>query len=212
MGKKNYSGFTNKTAERLLLDAGAFFKNFKYTPGEADNDTFDTAVKDGKLLGATQGGGEFSAAAAIRQIEVDGVKGRAKSLETIDSWNVSIKATVLETSSETIKLALGAASVDTETDEEYDIISGNADISPEDYVDNITWVGKLSGSEKPVIIQVYNSLSTDGLKVSVKDKGEATLPMTFYGHYTQDDLNTPPYKIFYPKASTTTTTTTTTTE
>lgn len=201
MGKKNYSGFTSKTTEHLLLDAGAFFKNYNYKPNGTDNDTFDTAVAAGKLIGATQGGGEFSAVAAIRQIEVDGVKGRAKGLETIDSWDVYLKATILETSSETIKLALGAAEVDTASDTEYDIISGKADISSEDYVENITWVGKLSGSEKPVIIQVYNALNTDGLKVTVKDKGEATIPMTFYGHYTQEDLNTPPFKIHYPKKS-----------
>ena len=210
MGKKNYSGFTNKTTEHLLLDAGAFFKNFIYEPGGTANDTYEAAVAAGKLVGATQGGGEFSAVAAIRQIEVDGVKGRAKGLETIDSWDVYLKATVLETSSETIKLALGAAEVDTASDTEYDIISGKADISLDDYIDNITWVGKLSGSERPVIIQVYNALNTDGLKVTVKDKGEATLPMTFYGHYTQEDLNTPPFDVYYPKKATTTATTTTT--
>ena len=28
--KRSYSGYTKKTAEHLLLDAGAFFKNFTY--------------------------------------------------------------------------------------------------------------------------------------------------------------------------------------
>lgn len=206
--KKAYSGFNTKTMEKLLLDAGAFFKNFNYGKKDVENDTYDSAVAAGKLLGATKGGGEFSAVAVIRQIEVDGVKGRAKGLETIDSWDVYLKATVLETSAETIKLALGSATVDTESDDEYDVITGNADISVEDYVENITWVGKLSGSEKPVIIQVYNALNTDGLKLTVQDKNEATLPMTFYGHYTPDDLDSPPFKVLYPKvvaASATTT-------
>ena len=142
--KKAYSGFNNKTMEHLLLDAGAFFKNFNYGKEEGENDTFDSAVAAGKLIGATKGGGEFSAVASIRQIEVDGVKGRAKGLETIDSWDVYLKATVLETSADTIKLALGSATVDTESDDKYDIITGNADISLDDYVENVTWVGKLS--------------------------------------------------------------------
>lgn len=199
MAKKNYSGFTTKTAERLLLDAGAFFKNFVYEAGGSENDTFDNAVAEGKLLGATKGGGEFSAVPAIRQIEVDGVKGRAKGLETIDSWDVYLKATVLEASAETIKAALCSATIDSTTDTTYDIITGNADVSLDDYIENITWVGKLSGSDEPVIIQVYNALNTDGLKLTVQDKSEATIPMTFYGHYTQEDLNTPPFKVFYPK-------------
>lgn len=97
MGKKKvFTGFTKETPENLLLDAGAFFKNFVYVPGGDNNDTYDSAVAAGKLLGATKGGGEFSAVPTIRQIEVDGVKGRAKGLETIDSWEVYLKATILE--------------------------------------------------------------------------------------------------------------------
>lgn len=200
MGKKKvFSGFTKDTPEHLLLDAGAFFKDFLYEEGGSSNDTFESAVSSGKLIGATKGGGEFSAVPEIRSIEVDGVKGRAKGLETIDSWEVYLKVTVLETTPESIKAALGAATVDSEADEKYDIITGNADIDLNDYLDNVTWVGTLSGSHEPVIIQVFNSISTDGLKLTVQDKGEATIPMTFYGHYTFDDLATPPFKILYPK-------------
>ncbi|HBA50087.1 MAG TPA: hypothetical protein DCZ91_20305 [Lachnospiraceae bacterium] len=200
MGKKrNFSGYTKNTPEHLLLDAGAFFKNFIYEPGGTDNDTFDSAVAAGKLIGATQGGGEFSAVPSIRQVEVDGVKGRAKGLEVIDSWDVYLKATILETTAETVKAALSAATVDTESDEEYDIITGNAAIELEDYIDNVTWIGTLSGSNKPVIIQVFNALNTDGLKLTVKDKGEATIPVTFYGHYSPEELDSPPFDIFYPK-------------
>lgn len=200
MGKKrNFSGFTKNTPERLLLDAGAFFKNFIYEPGGTENDTYDSAVAAGKLIGATQGGGEFSAVPSIRQIEVDGVKGRAKGLEVIDSWDVYLKATLLETTTDSMRVALSAASVDSASDEDYDIITGNGAIELDDYIDNVTWIGTLSGSEKPVIIQVYNGLNTDGLKLTVKDKGEATIPATFYGHYPPDDLDSPPFKIFYPK-------------
>lgn len=200
MGKKKvFSGFTKSTPDHLLLDAGAFFKNFNYDEEGTSNDTFESAVLAGKLIGATKGGGEFSAVPEIRPIGVDGVKGRAKGLETIDSWEVYLKVTVLETTPESIKAALGAATIDTETDEKYDIVTGNADIDLDDYLDNVTWVGTLSGSNEPVIIQVFNSLSTEGLKLTVQDKGEATIPMTFYGHYTFDDLDAPPFKILYPK-------------
>ncbi len=197
--KRSYSGFTKRTADNLLLDAGAFFKNFTYEEGGTSNDTFDAAVAAGKLIGATKGGGEFSAVPEIRQIEVDGVKGRAKGLEVIDSWDVYLKATVLETTLESIKSSLCAAAIDTGSDETYDVVTGNAAISPEDYIDNVTWVGTLSGSEEPVIIQVFHGLNTDGLKLTMQDKNEGTIPMTFYGHYTQDDLDSPPFKIFFPK-------------
>ena len=178
--KRSFSGLTKQTPEHLLLDAGAFFKNFTYEVNGESNDTFDSAVAAGKLIGATKGGGEFSAVPEIRQIEVDGVKGRAKGLEVIDSWDVYLKATVLETTTEAIHAALSAADVDSQSDDKYDVITGNSAIRLDDYVDN-------------------NGLNTEGLKFNVQDKSEATIPLTFYGHYTFDDLDSPPFKILYPK-------------
>lgn len=192
---KKYSGFTTETAKSLLLNAGAYFKNYN-----VGTDDFDSAVAAGKLIGATKGGGEFSAVPEIRQIEVDGVAGRAKGLETIDSWDIYLKANVLEVKETTIQSGLAASSVDTSTNTDYDIITASNNLEVSDYIDNITWVGTLSGSDKPVIIQIFNALNTEGLKFSTTDKAEATISLTFYAHYTQDDLDTPPFKIYYPKA------------
>lgn len=192
---KKYSGFTTETAKSLLLNAGAYFKNY-----DVDTDDFDSAVTAGKLIGATKGGGEFSAVPEIRQIEVDGVAGRAKGLETIDSWDIYLKANVLEVKEATIQSGLAASSVDTSTNTDYDIITASNNLEVSNYIDNITWVGTLSGSDKPVIIQIFNALNTEGLKFSTTDKAEATISLTFYAHYTQDDLDTPPFKIYYPKA------------
>lgn len=191
---KTYTGFNANTADNLLLDAGAFFVNF-----EVGTDTYETA-KATKLLGATRGGGEFKAAMTVRQIEIDGVKGRAKGLEVNDAWEVYLKATVLEINKETLKHALASSKAGTGS-EGYDEIVGNNDIELTDYIDNITWIGKISGSDKPVIIQVLNALNTDGLTLTVSDKNEATMVMTFYGHYATDDLDNPPFKIFYPKSN-----------
>lgn len=191
---KTYSGYTEKTPKNLLLDAGAFFKNF-----DVDKDTFEDAVLAGKLIGATKGGGEFSAVPVVRQVEVDGVKGRAKGLELLDSWDVYIKANVLEVTKETLQNALCASIVDDETNDKYTIIKGKNFISLDDYIENVVWIGTLSGSDEPVIILVKNALNTEGLKITVADKSEGVVPMTFYGHYA-DNLNDPPFEVYYPKA------------
>ena len=73
-----------------------------------------------------------------------------------------------------------------------------------DYIDNITWVGRLSGTNDPVIIQVYNALNTSGLTLNVADKSEAVLALTFTGHYVDTNLDAPPFNIYYPKAITNT--------
>lgn len=188
---KTYSGYTEKTTENLLLDAGAFFKNFNM-----EEDTFETAVEAGKLIGATRGGGEFSAVPTIRKIEVDGIKGRAKGAETLDEWEVYIKANVLEVTEETIKNALCAAETE-EIYENYTTIKGKTAIGLADYIDNVTWVGTISKTDKPVIIQVFNAINTEGLKLATQDKNEGTISMTFYGHYTS--MDEPPFAIHYPK-------------
>jgi len=191
---KTYSGFTENTPKHLILDAGAFFKNY-----DLKADTFETAVTAGKLIGATKGGGEYSAVPTIRQIEVDGVKGRAKGLEVLDAWDVYIKANILEVTKDTIKAALCAAEVDEDTSEKYMIIKGRNRITEDDYIDNVTWVGTLSGSDEPAIIQVKNALNTDGLKLATQDKSEGVVAATFYGHYEATALDEPPFEIYYPK-------------
>lgn len=195
MGKsKTYSGFNDKTAENLLLDAGAFFANF-----QVGTDTFETA--SAKLLGATRGGGKFVAKPSIRSIGVDGVKGRAKGLQVIDSWDVSLSANVLEINKETLSKGLTATNaVDDSTTEGYNIITAKNYIELTDYIENITFVGKISGSEKPVIIQIYNALNVEGLTLQTKDKDEAVISLNFVGSYDPKTLDTPPFKIFYPKS------------
>lgn len=194
MGKsKTYSGFNDKTAEKLMLDAGAFYVNF--TVGI---DTVETAKN--KLLGATRGGGKFEAKPSIRSIEVDGVKGRAKGLQVIDNWDVFLSANVLEISKESLAKGLTATNaVDSNTTEGYDTITAKNYIELADYIENITYIGKISGKEKPVIIQIYNALNVEGLSLQTKDKDEAVVALKFAGCYDPANLDTPPFKIFYPK-------------
>ena len=192
---KVFSGFTATTAEKLLLDAGAFFKNF--TVG---TDTFDSAVTAGKLLGATQGGGTFSAVPTMRRLEIDGVKGAAKGLQVIDEWVVTLMANIKEISEDAIVTALGAG-VASDGSTGYRVIEANNYVQETDYIDNITWVGKLSSTDTPVVIQVLNALSTGGLSLTMADKAEGLIPITFTGHYDADNLDNPPFKIHYPDST-----------
>jgi hypothetical protein len=192
---KVFSGFNKKTAEKLLLDAGAFFKNFV-----VGTDTFESAITAGKLIGATSGGGTFKAAPETRRIEVDGVKGPAKGLTIIDGWDVSLMANVKEVSPESIKMALGAATIENGTPG-YKKISGNNYILDEDYLENVCWIGKLSGSNMPVIIVVKNAIALNGLNLIMKDKNEGLIPTTFTGYYDSEDLDSPPFEIHYPDST-----------
>jgi len=187
-----YTGVTSSTAENLILDSGAFFKDY-----DVSTDTFETAVTAGKLIGATRGGGEFTALPQIKEVEVDGVPGAVKGLERLTRWDVNLKANVLELSKEVIKMALLAVTDDTTTEIDYDIIEGKTEIEVADYIDNITWVGRLAGSEKPVIIQVFNTFNQDGFGLTMQDENEGVAALNFKAHFI--DATTKPFKIYYPK-------------
>lgn len=197
------SGLTAQTTQKLLLDAGAFFKNYNMVAVEGTEsvpaDTFESAVAAGKLLGATKGGGSFTAVPTFRSIEVDGARGELKGMKILETWEIKMGATLVEVSAETLKDALAISSIDTESNTTHDVITGNMCLKPTDYIDNITWVGNLSGSEETVVIQIFNALNTKGLELSVEDKAEATIETEFVGHFDMDKVNEVPFAIYYPK-------------
>lgn len=192
------SGVTSNTSKHLQLDAGAFLKNYDPT-----TDTWATA-KATKLIGATAGGGSFAAVPAIRRIEVDGVKGATKGFEALDEWQVTMTANVKELTADLLKMALatgsyaGAKSPSSETSNNYNKITASNELADSNYLTNITWVGRLSGSSIPVIIVLKNALCTNGLTLTTQDKNEGVVALTLTGHYDPSNLDDPPFEIYYP--------------
>lgn len=181
-------GYTSNSALRYLMDAGAIYKNLTY-----DDLTGDFT---GTLLGATSGGNEFAVAPEIRTIEVDGAKGPTKGNVVLDSETASLTVNLKELTAANIALALAGSTTDT-SDVNYDIITSKGKIELTDYLDNIGFVGRLSGSSKPVVIIVNNVLSLEGLTIKSADKNEAVVPVVFTGH--EDDTGTKLYEIYWPK-------------
>ena len=190
---KTITGFSENTSKNLMIDAGAFFINF-----DIETDTIETAKE--KLLGATSGGGEFSAVPKFREIKADGVKGKAKGLQALEAWEVTMKANLLEFKEETFKRALASSNVSDITvgEKKYRKIEGKNYIEDTDYISNITYMGNLSGSNEPVIIQVFNAINTEGLKIKPKDGDDIICELEFEGTYDTNNLDNPPFAIYYP--------------
>lgn len=196
---KPYSGYTAETPDKLLLDAGAIFKNFV-----VGTDTYASAKAAGKCLGATQKGSEFSAVEQLRRMEIDGVHTRTKGDTLIDGWDTYIKTTLCEITGENLKLALGAANVTDSDVTGYKEIRGRDTIRDDDYVENITYVGNILGEDSPIIIQVFNAFSESGLTITSEDRNNATVECQFYGYNdpsVYDDVEEelePPFAIYVP--------------
>lgn len=193
-----FSGVTANTPKHLQLDAGAFLKNY-----DVATDTWASA-KGTKLIGATAGGGSFSAVPTIRRVEVDGVKGATKGFEALDEWVVTMTANVKEITAEALQLALATGtSVATKSpssadSNNYNKITAANELADANYIDNITWIGRLSGSELPVIIVMKNALCTNGLTLTTADKAEGVVALTLTGHYDPANLDAVPFEIYYP--------------
>ncbi|WP_180270621.1 hypothetical protein [Sporanaerobium hydrogeniformans] len=191
--KKRMTGYTKSTMINRQTGAGAYFKNYNI-----ETDTFSSAVEAGKLLGATQGGGTFTAKPTITPIEIDGVPSAAMGLEEVESWEVTMQATFIEVKPELITKVLGAATQVNAVNGKYKKIQGKMKIDLDDYENNITFLGDMVGYDDPVIIQVYNALSTDGLSMNPQDKKSSTISTTFKGHVSPIDYAVPPFAIFIP--------------
>lgn len=190
---KKFAGYTADAAENIQLDSGALFKNFV-----VGTDTYTSAIAAGKLIGATQGGSTFSAVPTIRTIAADGAKGKVKGLQVIDFWEVSMTPQLLEINKDSLADALGASDETIETF--YEKVQARNYICDADYITNITFIGKISGKNKPIIIQMFNVINQSGIVMESTDEAEGIIPLELTAHYDPSTLNTAPFTIYYPKA------------
>lgn len=198
------TGATSATPKHLLLDAGCFFKNYDLTKTYAQN----IAVA-GAILGATDGGGTFSAVPVVHNVAVDGVPTNTKGLQRIDEWTVTMTARMKEITAANIGVALGAFTsevVASGSATEAGVvgstkITANEDIDGGDYLTNLTWVGRISGADDPVIIVMKNALSLNGFSINPTDKAEAVGEYTLTGNYDLSDLSVVPFAIYYPSVT-----------
>lgn len=190
------SGYTPETAKRYLLNAGALFKNVKY----------NTSSKkyEGEPLGATVGGSKCNITINLRQPEVDGVLVKVKGNDLIESVEATLEGTLKEWKKENITQALFAdvaAGNGTDDATEYKVIEGRNEVLNTDYIENIAYIGKISGEDKPVIIILKNAINTNGLSFETKDKDESGIPFKFEARADADkpeDVNKI-WKILYPE-------------
>lgn len=180
-------GVTANTMTRFFVDAGAVYMD--YTVGGAP----------GTLLGATRGGSSFKIETEIREMEVDGAQGLVKGGSRIVSVTASITANFLELSDELL-LAMNPAATSTPYGAPtHDLMIRDADIAVGDYMTNITIVGNSTYSATNyIIIQIENPLADGNFEISMVDKEESVIPVTFLARFAVADLETEPWKVYNP--------------
>lgn len=192
MSKEGKSGVTTNTPKNILFGAGTIHKNLKHS-GDAWN--FIESI-----VGATSGGSKLSIIPEITKIEVDGALVATKGLTVKTGETATMEINFIELTKEII-MASTIGAVGTSEDATYDQIISKANIEEGDYWENIAFVGKtLEG--KTIIAILENALCTSGFEQEGKNKEGAIGKYTFESHADLDsDLDTLPWKIYYPKAA-----------
>ncbi len=185
------NSITHETTQNLLLDAGVVYINYGLGEGQGE-----------RILGATEGGNTFTIEREIKEIEVDGTRGKTKGLRRIIGEDAKLVVNLKEMSAENIALALAGSIVSdfpsvTATHEE---VRSTGDVSDSDYIDNVALVAKISGSNVPVVCIVENALSDGNFEIGTSHNDEAVIPVTFSAHYDPEDVTeTVPFAVRYPK-------------
>ena len=192
MGKEGKTGVSVNTPKNILFGAGTIHKNLKYS-GNAWN--FAES-----LMGATSGGSKLSIIPEVTKVPVDGALVAVKGLSVKTGETATMEINFAELTKNIIKAAtLGADG--TSEDATFDAIVSKADIAEGDYFDNIAFVGKTLGGQNVIAI-LEGALCTSGFEQEGKNKEGAVGKYTFECHADLDsDLDTLPWKIYYPKAS-----------
>ena len=163
---------TQEQIENIQIDYGIVYVNY----GETDE----------AQLGPTRGGGEFVASATIRDIEFDGSKGKTKGMQVVDDITAQLNVTQLNTSIDTLKMALPFAKYD-DTTGKLSVGADSVGIVPDSaYLKNITMFAKtVKGEYKKITL--YNAMSENGLTFAAVPKAEGTIALNVYAHWDAVD-------------------------
>lgn len=183
-----YSGITDQTYRKFVVDAGEVRLNYKNA-----NDT-------GVLLGATRGGNTFSVETDYKEMAVDGAKGPVMGGRRIIKVTAKMECNFVEFSPSLIALAIPGS---TTTEEPISVsthmeIKRALQLALTNYSDSIALIGEVSGSKKPIICMLTNALADGGFSIDEKDNDESVVKVQFTGHFDPDDLDTEPWLIRFP--------------
>lgn len=186
------TGLTERTIVNLQLNAGVLLT--AYTKG--------TDIDENDIIGATRGGGSFTAVPTVHQAAVDGAPTYTKGLERVDDWVITLNATMVELNDDAVSRALGVGVVKTETGSgttKDTTFTVKRTVNDADYKD-LYWVGDLSNGQN-VVIKIKNALNTSGFNLTFSDRGEGTYTLALIGHFTTDDLDTAPFELTIERAT-----------
>ena len=174
-----------ETAQNIALNM--FVLSTGYTPGSGPTGE----------LGATTGGGTFTATPEFRVPGLNGLRKNTKGFMVIDEWEVSLKCSAVELTEAGLLLAAGYGSAATNTNVTT-ITPAQGLVPDSEYAD--LWVSGNTSDGKIFAICIKNALNNNGVQLSFADKDTGKYDIDVRGNYTAATLDTPPFIIYLDKS------------
>lgn len=182
---RKFTVIPQNTFQELQLDAGVLLRRF--------DPSAVAAPADEDIICATTGGINVSCVPTYSDMgaDVDNCPVNMMELKNLDSWACSMAFTSLGTSVESIKLALGAADIDSSNTEK---IVPRRSLKQTDFAD-VWWVGDRADGGL-VAVRLMNALSTGGFTLQTTKNGKGQVSVTLMGHVSMTTQDTMPM-VFY---------------
>lgn len=188
MGK--FSVIPENTFSEIQTDAGVLLKTFDPATGAEPNDE--------DIICATTGGITATCVPTYTDYgeDVDNCPGNMMELKHLSGWDCKLAFVSLGTSADAVRLALGAADINTATG----AVTPRATLKAADYSD-IWWVGDRADGGM-LAVQLKNALSTGGFSLKSVKNGKGQITMELTGHVSLEAQEVVPM-VFYSKAAST---------
>lgn len=177
------------TFEAMQLDAGVLLYNF--------DPSAPTEPADEDIVCATTGGIKADCIPSYTDMgeDVDNCPNNMLELKKLSGWDCRLGFTSLGTSLKSLRLALGAADIDTGNSK----VTIRRDLDHENDFADIWWVGDKAGGGM-LAICLKNALSTGGFSLQTTKNGKGQISCELTGHVSIDAQDDMPMEFYSTEA------------
>lgn len=178
-----FTKVAQSTFDEFQVDAGVLLKSF---------DPANPELVDEDIICATTGGINPTCVPTYSDYaeDIDNAPNGMKEFMHLDGWETTLGFTALNTTTEVIRMALGAADIDASSGK----ITPRRNLQDTDFSD-VWWVGDRSDGGL-VAIRLINALSTSGFSLQTTKNGKGQIAVTLAGHVSIDEQDVVPMEFY----------------